>query len=50
MVGIDLEAPLKIGAAGGCDLAVLSELLPAAKTGLVEALCVPDAGGPDLTL
>ena len=33
-----LDAALKIGAAGGSDLAVLSELLPAAEAVLVEAL------------
>ena len=38
MIGIDMNAALKIGAARGCDLAVLSELLPAAEAGLVEAL------------
>jgi hypothetical protein len=39
VVGIDMDAALKIGAARGHDLAVLSELLPAAEAGLVEALC-----------
>jgi hypothetical protein len=39
VVGIDMDAALKIGAARGSDLAVLSELLPAAEAGLVEALC-----------
>jgi hypothetical protein len=34
-----MDAALKMGAARGCDLAVLSELLPAAESGLVEALC-----------
>ena len=38
VVGIDLDAALRLGAARGCDLAVLSELLPAAEAGLVEAL------------
>jgi hypothetical protein len=38
MIGIDMNAALKIGAARGCDLAVLSELLPAAEAGLVEAV------------
>jgi hypothetical protein len=38
-IGIDMDAALKIGAARGCDLAVLSELLPAAEAGLIEALC-----------
>jgi hypothetical protein len=37
VVGIDMDAALKIGAARGCDLEVLSELLPAAEAGLVEA-------------
>jgi hypothetical protein len=39
VVGIDMGAALKIGAARGSHLAVLSELLPAAEAGLVEALC-----------
>jgi hypothetical protein len=34
--GIDMDTVLTIGAARGCDLAVLSELLPAAEAGLVE--------------
>jgi hypothetical protein len=38
MIGIDLDAALRLAAARGCDLAVLSELLPAAEAGLVEAL------------
>jgi hypothetical protein len=39
VVGIDISAALKLGAARGCDLEVLSELLPAAEAGLVEVLC-----------
>jgi hypothetical protein len=39
VIGIDMNAALRIGAARGSDLAVLSELLPAAEAGLVEALC-----------
>jgi hypothetical protein len=39
VLGIDIDAALKIAAARVCDLAVLSELLPAAEAGLVEALC-----------
>jgi hypothetical protein len=39
VVGIDMSAALKLGAARGSNLAVLSELLPAAEGGLVEALC-----------
>ena len=38
VVGIDMNAALSLAAARGCDLAVLSELLPAAEAGLVEAL------------
>jgi hypothetical protein len=38
VIGIDLDAALRIGAARGSDLAVLSELLPAAEAGLVDAL------------
>jgi hypothetical protein len=39
VIGIDMNAALKIGAARGYDLEVLSELLPAAEAGLVETLC-----------
>jgi hypothetical protein len=39
VIGIDMDAALKIGAARCCDLKVLSELLPAAEAGMVEALC-----------
>ena len=38
IIGIDMDAALKIGAARGYDITVLSELLPAAEAGLVEAL------------
>jgi hypothetical protein len=38
VIGIDMAAALEIGAARACDLAVLSELLPAAEVGMVEAL------------
>jgi hypothetical protein len=38
VVGIDMGAALKIGGASGSDLVTLSELLPAAETGLVEGL------------
>ena len=37
VIGIDMNAALRIGAARRCNLEVLSELLPAAETGLVEA-------------
>jgi hypothetical protein len=39
VIGIDMDAALRIGAARGCEVAVLSELLPAAEAGFVEALC-----------
>jgi hypothetical protein len=38
VVGIDMDAALMIGIARGFSLAGLSELLPAAEAGLVEAL------------
>ena len=38
IIGIDMDAALKIGAARGYDITVLAELLPAAEAGLVEAL------------
>jgi hypothetical protein len=38
VIGIAMDAALRVAAARGCDLAVLSELLPAAEAGLVEAL------------
>jgi hypothetical protein len=38
VIGIDMDAALNIGAARGSDLAALSELLPAAEAGFVEAL------------
>ena len=38
VVGIDMVAALKLGTMRGCNLAALSELLPAAEAGLVEAL------------
>jgi hypothetical protein len=39
VVGIHVDTVLKIGAARGADLAALSELLPAAEAGLIEAVC-----------
>jgi hypothetical protein len=39
VVGIDMDAALVLAAARGHNLAALSELLPAAEAGLVEALC-----------
>jgi hypothetical protein len=38
VIGIDMDAALSLAAAREYDLAVLSELLPAAEAGLVEAL------------
>jgi hypothetical protein len=38
-IGIEMSTALRLGAARGYDFAVLSELLPAAEAGLVEALC-----------
>jgi hypothetical protein len=46
VIGIDMNAGLKIGAARGWNLEVLSELLPAAEAGLVEAWCA-EKGRPD---
>jgi hypothetical protein len=39
VVGIEMSTALRLSAIRGYDLAVLSELLPAAEAGLVEALC-----------
>jgi hypothetical protein len=46
VIGIEMNAFLRLAIARGYDLAVLSELLPAAEAGLVEALCV-GPGEPD---
>jgi hypothetical protein len=46
IIGIDMNAALQLAAARGHDLEVLSELLPAAETGLIAVLRA-DAGGPD---
>jgi hypothetical protein len=48
VVGIDMNAALKLGAARGYDLAVLSELFPAAEAGVVEALSTDRARGNGL--
>ena len=45
VIGIDMDAALNLAAARGYDLGVLSELLPAAEAGFVEALCA-DADRP----
>jgi hypothetical protein len=39
VIGIDMDAALQLAAARSYDLRVLSELLPAAEAGFVEALC-----------
>jgi hypothetical protein len=38
MIGIDMNAALTVAAAWGYDLAVLSELLPSAEAGVIDAL------------
>jgi hypothetical protein len=43
VIGIDMGSALRIGVSCGHDLAALSELLPAAEAGLIEALSA--AGG-----
>jgi hypothetical protein len=44
VVGIDMNAPLKIGTARAYDLAVLSELVPAAEAGLIEGIRAGEGG------
>ena len=44
VIGIDMDAALKIGAARGFDLAVLSELVPAAEAGLIEVIRAGEGG------
>jgi hypothetical protein len=39
VIGIDMDAVLRMAEARGHDLGILSELLPAGEVGLVEALC-----------
>jgi hypothetical protein len=39
VIGIDMQAALQLAVARSYGLAVLSELLPAAEAGVVEALC-----------
>jgi hypothetical protein len=38
VIGIDMDAALRIADTRGCDLAALSELLPVAEAGFVKAL------------
>jgi hypothetical protein len=46
VIGIDMDVALSLANARGYDLAVLSELLPAAEAGLVDALSM-DRGRRD---
>ena len=46
VVGIDMATALSLASARGFDLAVLSELLPAAEAGLIEGLHVSEDAGP----
>jgi hypothetical protein len=48
VIGIDMYAALSLAAARGHGLAVLSELLPAAEAGVVEALSTDRARGNGL--
>jgi hypothetical protein len=45
LVGVEMSTALRLGAARGYDLAVLSELLPAAEAGLIDALHAPEVAG-----
>jgi len=46
VVGIDMDGAVTLATARGYDLAVLSELLPAAEAGFVEALCAAGVDRP----
>jgi hypothetical protein len=39
VVGIDMQAALQLASARDYDIAVVSELVPAAEAGLIEAVC-----------
>jgi hypothetical protein len=39
VIAIDMNVALSLAAGRGYDLAVLSELLPAAEAGMIEVLC-----------
>jgi hypothetical protein len=45
VIGTEMNAALGLAIARGYDITVLSELLPAAEAGLVDALCA-DADRP----
>jgi hypothetical protein len=44
VIGVDMDAALRLGTARAYDLAALSELLPATEAGLVEAFRVGQDG------
>jgi hypothetical protein len=44
VIGIDLGVALRMGAARGHDIKILSEVLPAAEVGMVEALTLETKG------
>ena len=44
VVGIDVDAAFSLATARAYDVAVFSELLPAAEAGLVEAIRAGDGG------
>ena len=46
VIGIDVDAALRLATARGGDHAALLELLPAAEVGLVEALSAETNTGP----
>jgi hypothetical protein len=45
VIGIDMDAALRIAAARGCDIVVLSELLPVAEAGMIEVLSTGPSPG-----
>jgi hypothetical protein len=45
VIGIGMDASLRLAAARGHDVAVLSELLPAAEAGMIEALSTGPSPG-----
>jgi hypothetical protein len=44
VIGIDMNATLSLATVRGYGITVLSELLPAAENGLVDALCADKIG------
>ena len=45
VIGIEMDVALRIAGTRGYDLVVLSELLPAAEAGLIEALSIAEGQG-----